>query len=47
MTIAENIPDAISFAHSLGDICLLGAIVGCVFTLVACAFLREWWELAH
>lgn len=37
MTIAENIPDAISFAHSLGDICLLGAIVGCVFTLVACA----------
>jgi ceramide glucosyltransferase len=37
MTIAENIPEAISFAHSLGDICLLGAIVGCVFTLVACA----------
>jgi ceramide glucosyltransferase len=37
MTIAESIPDAISFAHSLGDICLIGAIVGCVFTLVACA----------
>lgn len=37
MTIAESIPDAISFAHSLGDICLIGAIIGCVFTLVACA----------
>src|SRR5580658_9042233 len=37
MTIAESIPDAISFVRSLGDICLIGAIVGCVFTLVACA----------
>jgi ceramide glucosyltransferase len=37
MTIAENITDAISFAHSLGGICLLIAIIGCVFTLVACA----------
>jgi len=37
MTIAENIPDAISFAHSLGNVCLLIAIVGCMFTLVACA----------
>jgi ceramide glucosyltransferase len=37
MTIAESIADAVSFAHSLGDICLVIAIVGCVFTLVACA----------
>jgi ceramide glucosyltransferase len=37
MTIAENIPNAISFAHSLGDICLIGAIIGCVFMLVASA----------
>src|SRR5271169_5338221 len=37
MTIAEGIPDAISFARSLGDICLFGAIVGCAFTLVASA----------
>ncbi|MDR3420577.1 MAG: bacteriohopanetetrol glucosamine biosynthesis glycosyltransferase HpnI [Xanthobacteraceae bacterium] len=37
MTIAENISDVISFAYSLGDICLLGAIIGCAFTLVACA----------
>jgi ceramide glucosyltransferase len=37
MTITGSIPDVISFAHSLGDMCLIGAIVGCVFTLVACA----------
>ena len=37
MTIAESIPEAISFAGSLGDICLIVAIVGCVFTVVACA----------
>jgi ceramide glucosyltransferase len=37
MTIAESIPDAISLAKSLGDLCLFVAIVGCVFTLVACA----------
>jgi ceramide glucosyltransferase len=37
MTIAENIPDAISFARSLGDVCLVVAIVGCAFTLVASA----------
>jgi len=37
MTIAESIPDAISFAGSLADICLIVAIVGCVFTVVACA----------
>jgi len=37
MTVAESIPDAISLAHSFGDICLIGAIIGCVFTLVACA----------
>ena len=35
MTIAESITDAISFARSLGDICLVVAIVGCIFTLVA------------
>jgi ceramide glucosyltransferase len=37
MTIAESIPDALSLAHSLGDVCLIGAIIGCVFTLIACA----------
>jgi ceramide glucosyltransferase len=37
MTIAQSIPDAISFALSLGDICLVIAIIGCVFTLVASA----------
>jgi ceramide glucosyltransferase len=37
MTIAENIPDAVSFARSLGDVCLVVAIVGCAFTLVASA----------
>jgi ceramide glucosyltransferase len=37
MSIAEGIPDAISFAEFLGNICLVAAIVGCAFTLVACA----------
>ena len=37
MTIAENIGDAISFASSLGDVCLVVAIVGCIFMLVASA----------
>jgi len=37
MSIAETIPDVISFAVSLSDICLVGAFVGCVFTLVASA----------
>jgi ceramide glucosyltransferase len=37
MTIAESIPDAISFVRSLGDICLIGAIVGSVLTLAAAA----------
>jgi ceramide glucosyltransferase len=37
MTIAENIGDAISFARSLGDVCLVVAIVGCIFMLVASA----------
>jgi ceramide glucosyltransferase len=37
MTLAQSVPDAILFVHSFGDICLIGAIVGCVFTLVACA----------
>jgi ceramide glucosyltransferase len=37
MTIAENIVDAISFANSLGDVCLVVAIIGCIFTLVASA----------
>ena len=37
MTVAESIPDAISLARSFGDICLIGAIIGCIFTLVACA----------
>jgi ceramide glucosyltransferase len=37
MTIAETIPHAIAMARSAGDICLIGAIIGCVFTLVASA----------
>jgi ceramide glucosyltransferase len=37
MTVAEGIPDAISLALSLGDICLVVAAVGCVFMLVASA----------
>lgn len=37
MTIAESIPDAISFARSLGDVCLVFAIVGCAFTLLVSA----------
>ncbi len=37
MSIAENIPEAISWIQSLGDGCLLVAFVGCVFMLVASA----------
>jgi ceramide glucosyltransferase len=37
MTIAESIPDAMSFVRSLGDVCLVIAIVGCAFTLVVSA----------
>jgi ceramide glucosyltransferase len=37
MTVAESIPDAIAFARSLGDLFLVIAIVGCVFTLVLSA----------
>jgi ceramide glucosyltransferase len=37
MTLAESIPDAMSFARSLGDVCLIIAIVGCAFTLVVSA----------
>lgn len=37
MSIAENIPDAISLARSLSDVCLFVAFVGCVFMLVASA----------
>ena len=37
MTIAENITDAISFAGSLGDVCLVVAIIGCTFMLMASA----------
>src|ERR1700722_20227383 len=32
MTIAENITDAISFARSLGDVCLVVAIIGCILS---------------
>ena len=35
MTIAESIPDAISLVRSLGDVFLVFAIVGCLFTLAA------------
>jgi ceramide glucosyltransferase len=35
MNITEGIPEAISFALSLGNICLGLAIVGCLFTLTA------------
>jgi ceramide glucosyltransferase len=37
MTIAENITDAISFARSGGDVCLVVAIIGCIFMLMASA----------
>jgi ceramide glucosyltransferase len=37
MSIAEGIPDAISFAEFLGDAFLVAAIIGCGFTLVASA----------
>jgi ceramide glucosyltransferase len=37
MTVAGNFADAISIAGSLCDTCLVVAIVGCVFTLMACA----------
>jgi ceramide glucosyltransferase len=37
MTIAESIPDAVSFAVSFGDVCLVVAIVGGFFTLAASA----------
>ena len=33
MTIAESIPNAVSFALSLSDVCLVIAVVGCLFTL--------------
>ncbi len=35
MTIAESIPNAVSFALSLSDACVVIAIVGCLFTLAA------------
>ena len=35
MTIAESIPDAISLVRSLGDVFLVIAIIGCLFTLAA------------
>lgn len=37
MTVAEAIPDAMAFAQSLGEISLIVAIVGCCFTVIACA----------
>jgi len=37
MTVAESIPDAVSLALSLRDICLVAAVVGCVFMLIASA----------
>src|SRR6516225_526667 len=37
MTIGENITDAISLARSVGDVCLVVAIIGCIFMLVASA----------
>ncbi len=38
MSIAESIPDLVSFVLSLCDICLAVAFVGCLFTLVEAAF---------
>jgi ceramide glucosyltransferase len=37
MTVAEGIPEAIRLVYSLGDLCLIVAVIGCVFTLIACA----------
>ena len=41
MTMAESIPDAIAFARSLGDVFLVVAIIGCIFTLALCACVLE------
>lgn len=35
MTIAESIPNAVSFVLSLSDVCVVIAIIGCLFTLAA------------
>jgi ceramide glucosyltransferase len=37
MTVAAGFPEAITFVVSLGDVCLIIAVIGCVFMLVACA----------
>src|SRR5579872_3442997 len=37
MTIAESLPDTIAFARSLGDVCLIVAVIGCLFMLVSSA----------
>jgi ceramide glucosyltransferase len=37
MTAVESIPDGIFLAQSLGNLCLIVALVGCAFTLIACA----------
>jgi ceramide glucosyltransferase len=37
MTFAESIPDAISFSRSVGDVLLVFAIIGCLFTLLLSA----------
>jgi ceramide glucosyltransferase len=37
MITMENINDAISFAGSLGDVCLVVSIIGCTFMLIASA----------
>ncbi len=38
MSIAANLPDAMSLLRSLGDVCLAGAFIGCLFTLIESAF---------
>jgi ceramide glucosyltransferase len=37
MTIAEGIPAAVTLVESLSEICLIIAMIGCLFTLLTCA----------
>ncbi len=37
MITAESFTDAVSFAGSLGDVCLIVSIIGCAFMMIASA----------
>lgn len=36
MSVAESLSDIVSLARFVGDVCLVTAIIGCTFTIVAC-----------